>query len=123
MFKDTVDKFESILEQGCVYTFSNGQVKLANLRYTSVKNDYGLVFDIHSKIEKVADDESIQSVSYNFKNMNEQNYRELIRTGADSKNLSLSGRNLFNATTYDNFNIQKPGRAFYLKVRYFISKS
>lgn len=29
------------------------------------------MFDIHSKIDKVADDESIQSVSYNFKNMNE----------------------------------------------------
>ena len=44
---------------------------MANLRYTSVKNDYSLVFDIYSCIEKVEDDEHIQSISYNFKNINE----------------------------------------------------
>lgn len=31
---------------------------------------------------------------------------------------ALSVRNLFDAQAYDNFNIQKPGRAFYLKLRY-----
>ncbi len=35
-----------------------------------------------------------------------------------SYNLSLSARNIFNAEVYDNFNIEKPGRAFYLKFRY-----
>ena len=33
-------------------------------------------------------------------------------------NLSLSARNIFDAEIYDNFNIEKPGRAFYLKFRY-----
>lgn len=37
-------------------------------------------------------------------------------------NLSASFTNLSNELVYDNFNIQKPGRAFYLKVRYFLSK-
>jgi len=32
--------------------------------------------------------------------------------------LTLSGRNVFDAKVYDNFNIQKPGRALYLKFRY-----
>ncbi|GAA5029791.1 TonB-dependent receptor [Marivirga lumbricoides] len=34
-------------------------------------------------------------------------------------NMSLSCNNLFDAELYDNFKLQKPGRAFYLKVRYF----
>lgn len=35
-----------------------------------------------------------------------------------SYNLSLSARNIFDAEVFDNFNIEKPGRAFYLKFRY-----
>jgi outer membrane cobalamin receptor len=36
----------------------------------------------------------------------------------DSYSLSLSIRNMFDAEVFDNFNIEKPGRAFYLKFRY-----
>lgn len=36
-------------------------------------------------------------------------------------NVGLECRNLFNADIYDNFSLQKPGRAFYIKLRYFIS--
>lgn len=40
---------------------------------------------------------------------------------ADNRyNVSLEMRNLFNAEAFDNFNLQKPGRAVYLKLRYFI---
>lgn len=35
-------------------------------------------------------------------------------------NISASLKNIFDAESYDNFNIQKPGRAFYLKLRYFL---
>lgn len=38
---------------------------------------------------------------------------------ADSNyNISLSARNIFNTEVFDNFNIEKSGRAFYLKLRY-----
>lgn len=37
-------------------------------------------------------------------------------------NLSVESTNIFNATIFDNFNIQKPGRAFYLKLRYNLQK-
>jgi outer membrane receptor protein involved in Fe transport len=37
-------------------------------------------------------------------------------------NIALESKNLTNAKLYDNFSLQKPGRAFYLKLRYFISK-
>ncbi len=36
-------------------------------------------------------------------------------------NLSLLARNITDARIYDNFEIQQPGRAFYIKLRYYIS--
>ncbi|MGO3806205.1 MAG: TonB-dependent receptor [Sphingobacterium sp.] len=36
--------------------------------------------------------------------------------------VSLDAKNMFNAEVYDNFGVQKPGRAFYLKLNYTISK-
>ncbi|MGK7390182.1 MAG: TonB-dependent receptor [Candidatus Cyclobacteriaceae bacterium M2_1C_046] len=38
-------------------------------------------------------------------------------------NASLAARNIFDANAYDNFNIQKPGRAFYLKFRYYLNNN
>lgn len=35
-------------------------------------------------------------------------------------NVSLESRNIFNETAYDSFRLQKPGRSFLLKLRYFI---
>lgn len=40
---------------------SNGEVKLANQRYSSIKNDYSLIFNQNAEITAVEDDESIQS--------------------------------------------------------------
>nr|WP_251047245.1 TonB-dependent receptor [Hymenobacter sp. ISL-91] len=37
-------------------------------------------------------------------------------------NIGLEGKNLANALLYDNFSLQKPGRAFYVNLRYFFSK-
>ena len=37
-------------------------------------------------------------------------------------NMSLTCNNLFDAELYDNFRLQKPGRAYYVKLRYFIFK-
>lgn len=37
-------------------------------------------------------------------------------------NISIECRNLTDALVYDNFRLQKPGRAFSVKLRYFISK-
>ncbi|MFN8416378.1 MAG: TonB-dependent receptor [Cytophagaceae bacterium] len=37
-------------------------------------------------------------------------------------NISLDCRNILDAKLYDNFTLQKPGRAFYIKLRYNISK-
>ncbi|MDR0698868.1 MAG: TonB-dependent receptor plug domain-containing protein, partial [Tannerella sp.] len=37
-------------------------------------------------------------------------------------NIALECKNLTDAKLYDNFSLQKPGRAFYIKLRYFFSK-
>ncbi len=36
--------------------------------------------------------------------------------------LSLDAKNILNAEIYDNFGVQKPGRAFYVKLNYTINK-
>lgn len=36
--------------------------------------------------------------------------------------VALDAKNIFNAEIYDNFGVQKPGRAFYLKLNYSINK-
>jgi hypothetical protein len=36
-------------------------------------------------------------------------------------NIGLEGRNLTNDLLYDNFSLQKPGRAFYINLRYFFN--
>ncbi|AXT56709.1 TonB-dependent receptor [Aquimarina sp. AD1] len=36
-------------------------------------------------------------------------------------NIAVSARNILDAKIYDNFEIQQPGRAFYVKLRYYIS--
>jgi outer membrane receptor protein involved in Fe transport len=38
-------------------------------------------------------------------------------------NLGIEGRNLTNTLMYDNFSLQKPGRAFYVNLRYFFNKN
>ncbi len=36
--------------------------------------------------------------------------------------VSLDAKNIFNSEVYDNFGVQKPGRAFYIKLNYTINK-
>ncbi|GGH12826.1 ligand-gated channel protein [Mucilaginibacter phyllosphaerae] len=38
-------------------------------------------------------------------------------------NIGIEGRNIADALLYDNFSLQKPGRGFYLNLRYFINKT
>ena len=44
----------------------NGNIKLANKRYTSIKNDYNLTFGYDTVIEKCRNDEAIVGDAYNF---------------------------------------------------------
>lgn len=50
-----------MLEENSVYLFSNGTVKIANQKYTSIKNDYCIVFDRNSEITQAEDDTKIKA--------------------------------------------------------------
>jgi len=63
-FGKAVDKYNAILQAGQVYTFQKGQIKPANKRYE--QGDYALVFEEHSLIEAVDEDQAIPGVTYSF---------------------------------------------------------
>lgn len=65
-FNEQATKLDGLLERDGIFTFSGGYVKLANKRFTSIKNDYCLTFSNHAIIERCEDDEEIQSVSFTF---------------------------------------------------------
>jgi replication factor A1 len=56
-FNDTVDKFFNLLKENSVYLFSNGEVRLANKKFSAIKNDYCIVFNINAEITSVGDDQ------------------------------------------------------------------
>lgn len=58
-FNEAAVLMNEVLEYDGVYTFSNGSVKLANKRFTSIKNDFCLTFSKDSVCEKCAEDDEI----------------------------------------------------------------
>ena len=58
-FNEMADKYDMELQENRVYLFSNGTVKMANMKYSSIKNDYCISFDRNAEIELVDDDVAI----------------------------------------------------------------
>ena len=85
MFNKAVDKFDPILEQDKVYIFCKGTVKVANQKFTSIKNDYCLTFSPFSEINPTKDDSHISKTAFNFSTLKEV---EFIGEG---KSLDLMG--------------------------------
>jgi len=79
-FNEQADMNEMYLQDNEVYTFANGQVKMANQKYTSIKNDYSIVFDKNSTIEHQPNDVSIMSHGFCFNTIAEINRFEQMRT-------------------------------------------
>jgi replication factor A1 len=66
-FNSSADRFFPTIDAGKVYTFSKGNVKVANKRYSTSKHNYEINFDADAVIEAVNDDDnSIESVKFNF---------------------------------------------------------
>ena len=65
-FNESVDKMYDKLQQGKCYTFSQGNVRLANRQYNPINHRYEIVFDKNSAVEEVQDDARIQHVKYDF---------------------------------------------------------
>lgn len=49
-FKTSAEKFAPLIQEGKIYLFSDGNIKLANKKYTSVLNDFAITFEEHSRI-------------------------------------------------------------------------
>lgn len=53
----------------------------------------------------------------------QQDVNAVYTLGNGKYNIGLECKNITDNRIYDNFSLQKPGRAFYAKIRYFISKN
>lgn len=58
-FNEAADFFDCQIQDKKVYLFSNGNVKIANKKFTSTKNDFCIVFEKNASIVPVDDDGSI----------------------------------------------------------------
>jgi len=65
-FRDAVDKFHPLVEPEGVYYFSNGKLKIANKKFTSIKNDYEVTFDDRAHIERAQDAGAIAKQHFDF---------------------------------------------------------
>lgn len=66
-FKEACDKYYPLLEQGSVYTFSGGQLKVVqNKQYSTLKNNYEITFDQRSEIKQATDDNQIKASLFDF---------------------------------------------------------
>lgn len=106
------------------YLFANGDVSFywqnlfgkGNLLTVSYSNNYVHEFPLYwenlgdpSTKKRVPDQLSHDaSLTYSIKN--------------SRYNISLECKNFTDAKLYDNYSLQKPGRAFYIKLRYYFSK-
>lgn len=82
-FKEAVDKFYAFLEEGRVYTFSGGKLKVANMQYNSCKSQFEITFDQNSEIQLDTSGDDIRD-SYSFvkivalENVDPQGYVDIL---------------------------------------------
>jgi replication factor A1 len=82
-FKEAVDKFYNMLEEGRVYTFSGGRLKVANMAYNNCKSQFEITFDQNSEIHLDAEGAEIRE-NYDFvkiaelENMEPNSYVDIL---------------------------------------------
>lgn len=54
-----------------MYTLTNAQVKIANKKFTSIKNDYCLTFGNHTEMKEVQEDTKITQSGFSFTGLRE----------------------------------------------------
>ena len=65
-FNETAKKIDEQIQQNEVYTFAGGQIKIANKKFTAIKNDYCITFGYETVIEKVQEDRQITTSAFSF---------------------------------------------------------
>jgi len=64
LFGAAAEHFIDKIQQGKVYTFSKGNIRVANRQYNRCNHRYELIFDAGAEITEVADDAKIKSMSF-----------------------------------------------------------
>jgi hypothetical protein len=59
--------FLPLMQVNAVYTLANGKLKVANKQFSSCNSDYEISFGSDADIRLCAEDESIKTVSFNFR--------------------------------------------------------
>eukprot|EP01135_Chromosphaera_perkinsii_P008267 Nk52_evm9s1224 gene=Nk52_evmTU9s1224 len=75
-FKEQCEKFYPMIEMNKVYTIKNGQVKMANKKFSNSSAMYEINLDRNSVITPMADDGLVPQVKYNFVPIKELEGRE-----------------------------------------------
>jgi len=70
-FKEAVDAFYNLLDEGEVYTFSGGRLKVANAQWNTCKSNFEVTFDDKAIIQKVKDEGNIKEQSFDFVKISE----------------------------------------------------
>lgn len=65
-FKEAVEKFFNMLEEGKVYRLSGGRIKVANMQWNTCKSNFEITFDQNSEIHLDNDGGDIQRNLYDF---------------------------------------------------------
>ena len=65
-FKQGVDKFYNFLEEGRVYTFSGGNIKVANMKYNNCKSHFEITFDTKSEIHPDNDKDPANNIQEHY---------------------------------------------------------
>lgn len=68
-FNQNAQKYFQIIKENGVYIVSNGNIKLANRRFTSIPNDYCISFNEDVEFVEVAEDAAISQEAWNFKSI------------------------------------------------------
>ncbi|CAM9482030.1 unnamed protein product [Ascophyllum nodosum] len=69
-FKAEAERWYEQLQEGQVYRFCGGKIKVANKKFSSLKSEYEITFDQGTRIDPVEDDSRILSMTYNFVKLN-----------------------------------------------------
>jgi replication factor A1 len=60
-----------MLEKNKIYLFSNGMIKMANKKFSSLKNDFCIIFEKQSEIQEANDDGTITNQAFDFVQISE----------------------------------------------------
>ena len=68
MFNEEALKWTKVVEENKVYVFSGCIVKMANKKFTSIKNNFCITFDRSTNIQECMDDNQINQTGFSLRN-------------------------------------------------------